>query len=337
MKCSLCSDVGTTFIVCVDSNDNAVVICKNCFDVINPISCSLCGKEISYNFVKDSNDSVVKFDNAKITKHGFICQNCFGRGDKDSFIYKSNNLHDYYYKPDAKFKKLTNESENNLYLGVELQVGLASSSSKVSEFCNNHAGSIFYFKRDGSIAGHGCEIVTYPCTLAFHKSANSNWDKLFEDLRVCGFKSGAQANTGIHVHINRSYLTTIQIKKMDLFVNLYKDLFMKLARRGESSYARYSNKTLRSWGHSTYSRYAAINLQNEHTVQFRIFNGSIKKEDLFSSLQLVHALVYFTKEITYSELYDKKDQTIKKFMDFVSENNQLYGNLINLMNRLDLN
>lgn len=327
----------------IDCDNNYIFICKDCFfNIFNTeIHCSKCNKNITYTQDLDENKiHCIHIKNSKILKYGILCEDCNSLINNDEyevtgFSFASNNFREYSYKPNPKFKKLKNEDKNNIYLGVELEVGCLSSSEKVNRFCNEHAGSIFYFKRDASIRNYGCEIVTHPCTLAFHKSIYSNWEILCRDLKNVGFKSGTEANTGIHIHVNRSCLQNDQIKKMDLFVNHYQTLFEKISGRSNNHYARYNGKNIRSWGHSTESRYSSVNFENFSTVEFRIFNGSIKKQIIFANLELIHAIVNFTSSVKYEDLYENKEKIIKDFKNFVKNNNN-YINLNALIESLNI-
>jgi hypothetical protein len=44
-------------------------------------------------------------------------------------------------------------------------------------------------------------------------------------------------------------------------------------------------------------RYNAVNLQNLHTVEIRMFKGSLKPERVRSGIQFCHAAIEYTREI----------------------------------------
>ena len=48
-------------------------------------------------------------------------------------------------------------------------------------------------------------------------------------------------------------------------------------------------------------RYQAVNLENRNTVEFRLFNGTLKVETIFATLQLVSRIVKFAKENSAEE------------------------------------
>lgn len=341
MICVYCQCEQYTHMLKIVSDKQYVCVCTDCFSNIldNKICCSKCGNEITYN----SNSKSIILENAKVNKNGIICSNCLQTAQTEQstdsnrpmFTYKSNNYKDYFFKPTPACRKLKSQDKNNIYLGVQLQIGGGASSEIVNRFCNSHAGNIFYFKRDGSIELYGCEIVTHPCTLQYHMNENSGWKQIFNDFVQHGFSSGESTNTGLHIHVNRSILNNDQIKKIDLFVNYYKDFFEKLARRNQSHYAQYNLKTLRQWGHTTTSRYSSVNFENQHTIQFRIFNGTNKIQQLYSSLQLVHATILFLNHISYQDLYQEKQNTLKRFKEFIF-NGEHYKDLKKIIKDLNI-
>ena len=144
-------------------------------------------------------------------------------------------------------------------------------------------------------------------------SDKSGWKQIFHDFNLVGLRSGRETNTGLHVHINRSFLANEQIKKIDLFVNYYRSLFEKLSRRTSNHYAEYNIKGIRQWGHSTTDRYSSVNFENTHTVEFRTFNGTNDIDEFFASLQLVHAVALFVDKISYEDFYENKQEVTKKF------------------------
>ena len=319
------------------ANKHYIEICSFCFENIcnKTLSCSKCGKILTY--VKKDNIFILK--NCEINKNGILCNDCLNSVDQSNtgvnFVYKAQNLKDYLYKPNPLCRKMDNQPKNNLYMGIELQVGGSSSRSSVNDFCNSHAGSIFYFKRDASIADYGCQIVTHPCTLNFHMSNKSGWAQIFNDFNLIGLRSGTSTNTGLHIHVNRSFLSNEQIKKLDLFVNYYRNLFEKLSRRTSNHYAEYNIKGIRQWGHPTSDRYTSVNFENSHTVQFRIFSGTNDINQFFASLQLVHAVIMFVDKISYEDFYENKQDVIKKFKLFVFEKAE-YEQLKNMIKTLNI-
>lgn len=296
-----------------NNTSNKLVICHEClFEVFNQtLYCNNCNAPI---------DAHSQHIDAQIKNGKLICPNCLC-DNMCVFSFKSNNLNSYGYKPNPKFYKEDNDNDQ-LFMGVELEIGGLNSYNTVNSFCNHHSANFFYYKNDGSISGAGCEIVTHPATLKYHESNKSGWRLLFKHFNDLHFISGSSTNTGLHIHVNRNILSNTQMKKMDLLVN-GNEFVKKIARRSGNSYCVYQNKRHNNWGMSG-SRYESVNFNNRHTVEFRIFNGTNKVEELFGSLEFVKSIINISNNISYEELYEDKELIFNKLKEYASANNLNY-------------
>lgn len=145
------------------------------------------------------------------------------------------------------------------------------------------------------------------------------------------FKGATSHNTstcGLHVHICKSDMTTLHASKMVLFINdpANHDLVYALARRDESSYCKiYDKKSDKSWIKNALlrtkrkdqiqslnpDRYEALNFQNEKTVEFRLFKGTLKYETIMACLEFTFATWHFCREASTNQL------TTAGFLDFI--------------------
>jgi hypothetical protein len=322
MSCFICSD-DNDLIEFKSLNDVTLQICHCCYDIIDgKIRCSHCNRVVN-SIVNGDDDYNLK---AKIGRNGIVCEECEANGVNvakgNVFKRIPNSFRGYSYKPNPIFNKLDNEMDD-LFMGVELEIGGLHTHDTVVRFCNEHAGHIFYYKSDGSIRGYGCEIVSHPATLNYHLSEQSGWEVLFEDFNRVGFVSGERTNTGLHIHINKNALTTKQMKKIDLVVNQWQDLFCCIGRRNENGYCHYTRKYHSQWGTSN-DRYQSVNFSNSNTVEFRFFCGTNKVEELFASLQAVKTIVILTKDITYDVLYEDENEVKNKMKQIIKNENFTY-------------
>lgn len=258
---------------------NRMLLCQHCFKINNGFRCESCGGF----FLGDEYDPELK-----------VCIYCSkgikSEDENDKKIY----IHNYYYKPYPTFFKINDE--NNLYLGIELEVGGNDDYNNVNKFAANYENDFFYIKKDSSIPKYGCEIVTYPATLEYHKHIENKWKKILNGAKKFNFKSYDIDNCGIHVHINKDYLTVNEIAKLDLFVNKHHELFVKIARRS-SKYARFLKKPLYLYGLPiNVNRHCALNLCNQNTIEFRIFKGTLSYSSITAIMELVYCLVHFIKQ-----------------------------------------
>ncbi len=86
------------------------------------------------------------------------------------------------------------------------------------------------------------------------------------------------------------------ISRILYFVKQHWNELLKFSRRSESAMnrwaARYgyesSPKKLLDKAKERYGRYSAVNLCNHHTIEFRMFRGTLKLNTLLATLQIVN-------------------------------------------------
>jgi hypothetical protein len=131
-----------------------------------------------------------------------------------------------------------------------------------------------------------------------------------------GLLSHKTSTCGLHVHVSRRNITTLQLSKIITFVNSpdNRELIESIARRYANSYATIRSKKLGSAYKSNYDRYDAVNVQNSQTIEFRIFRGSLKYETVMASIEFVNALVsYCHDQSGYG--FDLSSQSFQKFIN----------------------
>lgn len=202
---------------------------------------------------------------------------------------------------------------NLTYFGVELEVELAGevayASSKIAETALNaikHLPNFAIAKSDSSLS-RGFEIVSAPATLQAHKK---KWDEFFSWLEkepnspIDSFNTGT---CGMHVHIGRANLSSMQIGKMIQFIYNPKNRnFMRTVAQRESDYAEVTSKrTIKDGTAERQSMYrsaaidspslrrTALNTIPNHTVELRIFKGTTSRDVFFANLEFCKALVDF--------------------------------------------
>jgi hypothetical protein len=213
-----------------------------------------------------------------------------------------------------------------------------------------------YLKSDGSLSD-GFEIVTHPMTHDFFKNeATEFWDTiavLRDQYRVMTW--GART-TGIHIHISRTGFKGGP--HMHRFLNLVysnEALFSTIAGRESSRWAKFDDvltakrngedehgytqyKQYRSYKHKIFDgrntdRYSAVNTQNHGTLELRIFKSSTKPERIKAYMDLAHASVEYTRNLTLQQVKDGALSDVA-FMEYVRENGSLYEHLVGLLDQL---
>jgi len=150
------------------------------------------------------------------------------------------------------------------------------------------------FKKDGSLDAASWEIVTKPLSLSGQKEF---WTpQIFKYLISKGLISYNTKCCGMHVHVSRKSLSLLQIAKLVKFIynkENYK-FIKKIAQREEKGYAEFSsNKSFSYVKDKNASKYSAINLCNENTIEFRLFKGTLNHNAFHKNLEFCDALIDF--------------------------------------------
>ena len=271
------------------------------------------------------------------------CTNCGNSGEDVGTI------HSYHYKPNPVFN---GSSPTNLYMGFELEMELNSVTTSqyrqaVAEVSPLEADNVCYIKSDSSISGQGFELVTHPHTLGSYEQATGLWDYI-ELLRTkYEARSYDTDSCGLHVHVSRSAFKSGAHTHRFLSL-IYKNPreMMKLAGRKNSRYAKFGDVyQVDEWGIPRFNladkirngyrteRYSAVNTGNDYTLELRFFRGNMKREGVMSALELCHASVEYTRNMSLS---DVRLGMLKWewFADWVATNNGIYPNLYLRMSKV---
>lgn len=327
--------------VCPDCVDD-YPICVECGEHILPEGlvdtgcdgdplCKCCaGCSFSWNRCEDCDEyhnDCVEIDDE------WYCQDCaenhshYGCNDSENSEYVNN----YSYKPCPKFHSVVEESDNSaLYMGVELEIDSDDADTDAIECAEDlhdidYNTDFYYLKHDGSLNKPGIEIVTHPCTLAYHM-ARFPWEVIVGTARSNGYSSHDIGTCGLHVHVNRDALgddsdaQDLTIAKIVIMMDKLWDYLVKFSRRNydQLHWARKMDasinemdteeeavektKAAASAGMTTRDeRYHALNLQNMNTIEFRLFRGTLKLNTIMATLQFVDGMCRYAMAHTVKE------------------------------------
>lgn len=203
-------------------------------------------------------------------------------------------------------------------IGMELEVGVRCKNRvhylDIFEHTKNiidkdaimvYDSSIDYKDREQGIMNdwRGFEIVTRPMNLRnmvkFINNLSQNRHKL-----LCSWDV---ETTGIHIHISRRLLKRIELGKLLVFINNPKNarLIKFIARRDNQRFARLGEKRILDYKDTRREcHYEALNTNKPHTIEFRIFRGSLDQKTLMSYIQFVRSAVAFVKQTPADKLLE---------------------------------
>jgi hypothetical protein len=205
---------------------------------------------------------------------------------------------------------------------------------------------VAYLKNDGSL-NQGMELVTHPMSYDFYTNyAEILWSTV-EQLRTnYHMRSGDTSTCGIHIHISRTGFSGGA--HMHRFLNLVysnERLFSKLAGRHSDRWAKFDD--VQRWdndgngyksfkrkledGRST-DRYSAVNTQNQHTLEMRIFKGSMLKDTIMAHLGLAHASVEYTRGLSVRDIANGALDPAN-FIAYLREHEDMYKATVERLDR----
>lgn len=329
--------------------------CESCWDN-NSFTCNRC--DYTTNSNRDSGTSVQNqgyWCEDCASNHTTYCDDCDehyadGVGECDNCGNNAGGkIHPYSYKPNPVFH---GGNDNNLYMGFELEMSFGDDpdrddyNSAIAEVLPLEQADVCYLKQDSSIGGWGYELVSHPHTLHAYENATPLWNYI-EACRTKGARSWDTDTCGLHVHVSRTaFKSGAHTHRFLSLIYRNPREMMKLAGRKNSRYARFDDVYKPDeWGIPQFNlrdkvhaggfseRYSAVNTNNDYTLELRFFRGNMKREGIMSALELCHASVEYTRNMSVP---DVKLGMLKWewFADWVATNNGLYPNLYQRMSKV---
>lgn len=177
---------------------------------------------------------------------------------------------------------------------------------------------LFEVKDDCSLKGNHFEMVTAPMTMDLLKILD--WEEFFNTIKSAGYKQtdfNEYDNAGIHVHVNRRSLHHPFEAAVNalVFITKNEDTIRRFARRSKNNWldwcstpnvlynyideyiSRIADGDYSDFGWDwdspiqvDYTRYRAINFCSRNTWELRIFNSTLKAQDMRNILSFADAL-----------------------------------------------
>ena len=312
--------------------------CDHCFHEYY-VYCDCCDSVVSrdnYYNVYDTEECVCDYCSGYHYQYCDECNNYYSE-ECECGINGGNAIRNHTYKPAPNF-----HGKGKLHFGFELEIennnGL--DSNEIAKRITEALNGLIYCKRDGSLNSGGFEIVSHPFTFDFlknHLLKKNKLNPIFE-LRTEGFRSYNTDTCGMHVHLSKKAFTDLHLYKFMKFFYENPRFVWKFSQRKLSNFNRWSTLTednqpimQKVKEKQNPSRYIAVNLNNNHTVEIRIFRGTLKKEGFLRNVEFCHAVFEFTKNASL-----QKANNLNDFYTFVSMNKTKYSNLYDSITRRDL-
>lgn len=298
-RCERCGKIHSTNdaedVYCND--DSSERWCSHCAEW-HACYCEECNRYFDTNYVEVDND---------------VCEYCGSAPqtcDDIAYWEAPYGVRSYSYKPDPCFcltleeMKLRSPAEIVCF-GVELEMEDRSGDGRdldADADYMNRALRFTYCKHDGSLTD-GIELVSHPASFDYWMEHKDVLAKVFKEMRKRGFTSHDNGDCGLHVHFSvKPFLEanpSADCAMIFLFEKFWPEL-VRFSRRTESQLDRWAWKypathkqyeRLAELAKGERDRYMAVNLTNKHTIELRIFRGTLRVETFIATLQLVKRLV----------------------------------------------
>jgi hypothetical protein len=283
-------------------------LCDSCCEHIGTFVCCECNDVWCVEDISNEEDD----------SDDWICNNCITNGRR--FI------HGYSYKPFPNFKVANNQARKSdtLYFGLELEVERDNSNVDVGKMAEKIVNEdVYYMKNDGSL-NHGFEIVTHPMSFEFIQETKATIFKpLLDKLIEAGYRSYDSKTCGIHIHLTKKCFSTWQLYRFIKFFLDNRDFVTAISQRKIEQLDRWatieeeSNDSIiykakkKSGNHR---RYSAVNLQNDKTIEIRIFRGTLNYLSFLKNIEFCYALFNFSRDI--------KETTVDAFKEYIEQSNE---------------
>ena len=292
----VCQECGERIWADANAGDSNTPLCQSCYDR-SYTSCEDCGCVIHQNdaYYDDDDDYEAR------------CYHCHCRHADQRTI------HDYYYKPEPEFYG----EGSNRWFGVELEIddaGEINSNAAKIENAANCGNEHIYCKHDGSL-NEGFEIVTHSMTLEYHMN-KMPWAEILNEAKRMGYRSHSCGTCGLHVHINRTAFGSTETEQDEViarvlyFFEKHWEELLKFSRRTHKQLKQWANRyglkehpqEILKHAKGDQERYTCINLTNYHTIEVRIFRGTLKLNTLLATLQLLDRICDVALSFTDEEI-----------------------------------
>lgn len=346
-RCDRCGEIHLTSDLneVYTNNYDSELWCEHCRDY-HANYCSECEREFSDEYVTVEDECCEYCETPS--------QDC----DDINFWIAPRGVRSYGYKPNPCF--CPPEAKDDICFGFELEMedhrNDGDNVNKDADYMNDTLG-FTYCKHDGSLT-NGIELVSHPATLEYLMEHKETFREVFDEMIARGYTSHDNGHCGLHVHISLKPLLEANEDAVSNLMIVVDNLWNKLVR-----FSRRTESQLNSWA-SRYDskqhkpkdvakeakkrcgRYMAINQTNKHTVEIRMFRGTLKADTFLATLQLVQRLVNVSIEcenpekaydITWEQITDCDYPELKAYCEkrFAAsaanaDNNEAQNNELNL-------
>lgn len=318
-SCDHCGQIYRTEDLQTPDDRTDLGLCPDCM-LDSCYMCEDCGRYFYYS------------DNGDVGDDGeWYCNECI-----DS--HKSQHIDSYHtYKNEHEYQFYGEEKRSECpYLGFELEVDDGENPNSAIEQIENVSPYLFHYEEDGSLSGDGFEIISPPASFNYWMEfVENSFPSISKSLVRYGYRSHDPRTCGLHVHIDKAFfgnqLDSSEAKLVYLFERHW-DNMVRFSRRSPHQ-LHWADKYCRTAGEiiktakdnkDNLSRYQAVNLTNDNTIEIRLWRGTLNPKTFKATLKFTARLAEIVKTTPSAKLVKMKfedllgeDSAILEYWDSV--------------------
>ena len=144
------------------------------------------------------------------------------------------------------------------------------------------------------------------------------WAAILNKAKELGYLSHQAGTCGLHVHVNRTAFGENEedqervIARILYFFEKHWEELLKFSRRTKKQLSRWAERyglkehpsQVLDIAKGCRERYTCVNLTNYHTIEFRMFRGTLKLNTLIATLQLIDRICDCAVDLDDEEIKD---------------------------------
>jgi hypothetical protein len=286
-------------------------LCQRCVRALNHRHCDVARCVVNDGWLCSNCGGC---EDCRANDGGDMCEICIEierEAESDPEPERSSVIHEYhgysYPKAVPEMRDGLHKGQPYLWIGVELESEMIRGGRDIAaeaiHAVYGEGGTGQVVIADDCSLAEGFETITGPMGLTYHQAL---WPELAPFMARQGCRAWKRPHCGMHVHVSRNFFSQLEIGKLMVFMNSPKtrDMITRLAGRGSMEYSTYVQKKLTDVKSDYARRHESLNVTNDATLEFRVFQGTLSPGHILANIEFVHALCMYVKNASLRVIED---------------------------------